>query len=350
MQKPLRSEQAPAPEIQPVKPWRVPPMGSVGDAWDQYIVLPEEQLQADQARQAEYLKQRAKRKPKRRNAADVVFLDWVPSLHLGVIIAWVFVGLTLASVGRLFPLMPFMAMLAFLTGGMAVFLLNTIHTKETGVGLGIAACSTGLVFILISGFGPANKTFRTFTQTTLAAPTTALSEYDKIQRAQEDMKTLADAVYCAYLLLGEDVAAIGRESVNGSIDPESLSFRISTVALMPNKEFSALELESLYVWNGRMPPDPFADDSRATYGLAVLPGAIIVYSPGPDGVWDINPRRPLDQETTDYEAFFEANTYTPLTGKGDLILIRPHNLGGLLENYNTCADGRRNWQEAWFSK
>lgn len=339
-----------AAEPLPVKPWQVPPMGSLGDAWDQYIVIPEEQLQIDQARQNEYLKAKAKRKPKRRNAADVVFLDWVPDLHKGVIVAWVFIGLTLASVGALFPLMPFMAMIAFLVGGTSVFLLKTIHTKETGEGLGIAATITGLALIFISTFAPANKTFRQFTQSSLSAPATALSESDKISRAQEDMQLLADAVYCAYLIVGEDVAAVGRESVNGGIEPDSVSFRISTVAQKPNREFSPLELESLYVWDNKLPRDPFSDDSRATYGVSVVPGAIIVYSPGPDKTWQINPRRPVDREIDDYESFFAPNKYTALTGKGDLILIRLHNQGGLVENFNTCESGSISWQNAWFNK
>lgn len=325
-------------------------MGSVGDAWDQYIVIPEEQLQAEQQRQNEVLRQKANRKPKRRNAQDVVFLEWMPELHNGVVVSWVFVGLALASVGPLNPIMPFMAMIAFLAGVTTLFLLKTVHTKENGFELGLAATITGFVLIFVSSLAPMNKSYRTFAQTTLSAQAQTLTQDQKIQRAQADMQLLADAAHCAYLLLGDEITGVGRESVNGVVEPDSISFRISSIATKPEREFRPLELENVYIWNKRFPKDPFSDDSRATFGVAIVSGAILVYSPGPDGKWQINPRRPVDRTVDDYTAFFAPQTYTPLTGEGDLILIRPLTQGGFMENSTQCLQSKANWEAAWFNQ
>ena len=335
-----------------VYPWRVPPMGSAGDAWDEIVVLPEEQMGRDAARQKELDLERSRRKPKRKRADEIIFLEHIPNLHKGVIASCVMVGLALASVGPIYPLMPFMALAGFVAGICSVVLLKTIHTRATGMELGVASSVLALGLIITDGVAPRFESYRILTQSNLSAPNRGLGEEGKLERAAQDMKLFADALYCAHLLLGPDVVAVGRDSVNKRIDPESVSFRISTLALKPDREFTPLELESLYVWEANLPPDPFSDDSRATYGVAIIPGAILIYSPGPDGVWQINPRRPLERElnVSELEDYFAPFRYSPLTGAGDLILIRPHEAGGFVENYSTCSSTQAAWRTAWFNK
>ena len=72
--------------------WRVPPMGSMGDEWDDSIELPKvEEAPLDKPRAA------AKKREKRKKAEEVVLKEFEAPLHPAVILTCVLIALSVSS-------------------------------------------------------------------------------------------------------------------------------------------------------------------------------------------------------------------------------------------------------------
>jgi len=335
-------------------------MGSLGDAWDNYISLPEEKFQEEQKHHEEIQEKRRKKNAgKRRKHNEVIFKDLVAKLHPAFIIGAIFTGLAVASVGPVYPLMPFMALIGLLATVAGLTLVQTIQKDKEGQKLGAGIAAICIFLIALSEMEITSAKYITFTQQDLSVPVTTLTEEEKFSRANQDMALMADAVSCALLVLPDDeIIGIGRETVNYRVNNDSVSFKIASILNKDEikKEFTPVEEEFVFVLTSeKYPLDPFSDDPRATYGVYVSNGYILVYSPGPDGGWDLPPRRPLIGHEDNPVEHLDQFQWDGING--DLIYTLPvpefsettNSTAGFTVEEKDCNDVQKRWQEAWFN-
>ncbi len=314
------SEELPPP---PVVPWRVPPMGSMGDAWDDVVVLP-----VDLVIESEHPTKRVRVAKKRTRPDEILFLDRLPRIHWAAIIAWVFLAMAVLSTGPALPLMGLMTLVGLVMGAMAIFLIKTVHPDFVGVRIGWAAIGFAIVLLVFDSWRPNNPWFEAHFERSAASIHKAMSFDDKMILVERNMQLMAQAAHCTWELLGtEDSTELGRNSVNRTVYPKSVYFPISTLPAVENIEIDNQISADLLVYTAtNLPKDPFADDSHATFGVFFTNKHIIVFSAGPDGVWQLNPRRPVEPDDPNPEAKLAPFRYNPLLGndgEGDLILIAP---------------------------
>ncbi|MDK2972577.1 MAG: hypothetical protein PWP23_2332 [Candidatus Sumerlaeota bacterium] len=310
------AELAPPP---PVIPWRVPPMGSLGDAWDEKIVLPE----APKAPRPPERKRKRRYQP---GSFDVQFVEWQPPLHAAVIAAWAFLAMALLTTGPAYPLMPYVALLGLLFAMLGAFLLRTTHRDCSGEKSAWAAIAVGIVLIGVDTTEPTFGLYESHFTQTMAVPVSAMTLDDRIEQAKADMDLMARVTQCAFAVLDRGVTAEGRDSVNGRLPGDSVSFRISSLRDYDIRSKSELEQEYLYYTRDNLPRDLFSDAPEATYGVFVTDEYIIVYSPGPDREWQINPLAPVTDYVSDPTTELAKYRYVEGTGPqgpGDLIHVRP---------------------------
>ncbi|MCB2154067.1 hypothetical protein KQI84_04225 [bacterium] len=308
------TEQAPTEPI-PVNPWRVPPSGSLGDDYDAAI-----QLDVGEQAKASGERSRRRRTPKRR-PDEIVFLQWTPPLHWAVVLAWIFAAMSLLSTGPLYALMSIWASFSILSAAGAVILLRTVHRQNTGEKLAIGAGCVALVLVGLDLWRPDSDAFENYF---IRAPRAgALPDaIDPRDQINERMQLMARIAGCAWLKLGDEAIEVGSYSVNSGVDPRSVSFAISTLS-------SGVIVDPSFIptFPGErrkfLPRDPYSDDSYATFGVYVTNTHLLVYSPGPDGDWDINPRAPLPPEIADPVIDLKPLIYDEMSGDGDIILIMP---------------------------
>ncbi|MBI5155117.1 hypothetical protein HZA57_07765 [Candidatus Poribacteria bacterium] len=116
---------------------------------------------------------------------------------------------------------------------------------------------------------------------------------------------------------------MGNDSVDSIVNPHSGYFPISTLA-MPDSLAEGFEQDFIVYAPEDLPRDIFADDPRATFGVFFTKRHILIYSAGPDGVWQINPRLPVNKGSEDPMAELQPFALPPGAGQGgvgDIILI-----------------------------
>ena len=318
---PRRPQNAPpseaAIELVPVNPWRVPPSGSLGDAYDDVIQL-------DVGELAKATGERVRRhRPPKRQADEVLFLEWNPPLHWAVVLAWMFAAMAFFSTGPLYALMPIWAAMSALSAAAAVILLRTAHRQNTGEKLAIAAGCVALLLIGLDLWRPKDDFFQNYFIRTPRSANLEPAESGE-STVDDDMRRMARIAGCAWLQLGDDATAVARYSVNSSVDPRSISFPISTLSRDIDMNPDASLGFSDYIARD-LPRDPFSDDPYATFGVFITDHHLLVYSPGPDGDWDMNPREPVLRDAADPAAELRPSLIDPQDsyGDGDLVLILP---------------------------
>lgn len=313
-----RSGDGPPPP--PVVPWRVPPMGSLGDAWDAVVVLPE-------APKAGAAAPTPRKKRYRAGTMDVVFKDWAPSLHLAVIAAWVLLAMALLSTGPAYPLMPYLAMGGFLAAAVATFLLRTHHRENSGEKAAWVAIALSLVLLALDAAAPARGIWAAHFTRVPTRPMAPMTFEAGIDRTLADMELVGKIAQCADVILGRSVVAEGREGVNSRLGGDSSYFRISTLARYDPEALSPLEETYVFYTPQNLPKDPFADHPDAVYGVYMTHHSVIVTSAGPDGIWQINPRFPVDDDTIEdpWEVLrdYQYQAGSGPMGSGDLIVVLP---------------------------
>ncbi|MBX3728247.1 MAG: hypothetical protein KF858_03605 [Candidatus Sumerlaeia bacterium] len=321
-----RSGDGPPPP--PVVPWRVPPMGSLGDAWDAVVVLPE-------APKAGTAAPTPRKKRYRPGTMDVVFKDWAPSLHLAVIVAWVLLALALLSTGPAYPMMPYFAMGGFLAAAVATFLLRTHHRENSGEKAAWVAIALSLVLLALDAAAPARGIWAAHFTRVPTRPMAPMTFEAGIDRTLADMELVGKIAQCADVILGRSVVAEGREGVNSRLGGDSSYFRISTMARYDPESISPIEESYVFYTPQNLPKDPFADHPDAVYGVYMTNHWIIVTSAGPDRTWQLNPRYPVeDEEIEDPWEVLKDFAYQPAsgpTGNGDLIVVLPRRVDSMEE-------------------
>lgn len=104
----------------PFNPWMTPPMGSLGDAWDEILDLPKESTEAARE-QSERLKRDESRSRKRRKYKP---FEIRRPLHTAAIIACVLLAMAATTTGPAAFIIPFLAGGAIITGLTALFLIK----------------------------------------------------------------------------------------------------------------------------------------------------------------------------------------------------------------------------------
>lgn len=325
MKKPRRKA-AESPESAPppgVIPWRVPPPGSLGDGWDALIRLPPDPREAAPPAR----RQRVRRHRRKNDPRDVVFRQWHAPIHGLVIAAWVVLALAAASTGPLYGAMGVLAGTAFLLSIGALWAVSasdgyTVGTKPATVALGLSILLIGLDLTR-----PRLSPYETYFLMATASPRATLSFEARLDRAEADMRLVAETAWCASEILTVETIALGNAGVNHRVDPRSPYFRTSTLALYPEERAATpISRRFLFYDPETLPVDPFADDFRATFGVYFTERHVLVYSVGPDGEWQINPRRPVEPDDPDPEATLSPHLWSAAAGRsgaGDIVLVVP---------------------------
>ncbi len=308
------TEDAPPPPVAP-SPWRVPPPGSMGDAWDALIVVPEPPV-------PEPPRTVRKRKQTRRTRPDEVILrEFRPMLHPLVAVVWVVVALGLFSTGSAYPLMPVWGLVAVFGGAAGAYLLRHADTAPAGRRHCVAASVAGLVLIVLDGLRPNVAPYNAWFVDAQGGPAAGLTFEDRIDYANAYMPLLAKAAMCGYFYLEDDIVAVGRDGINRDVRSGSQYFRVSTLAWFDGKTADLLVYAP-----GNVPTDPFADDPTATFGVYLTEHYVLVYSIGPDGEWQINPRKPVERESRNPKLELKEHLYDAVhgtVGRGDILKVYP---------------------------
>jgi len=305
----------------PFAPWRVPPPGSLGDAWDAEIVLPQ-----DPVEQPPPPPRRKKRDGRRRTPHDVLFREMAVRLHWGVAVAWVLVALGAFSTGAAYPLMPLFGLAAIFVAGFVVWRLREGEPTVVGRNHAFASGAAGLLLILLDAVHPKWKVYDAWFTTSLGGAGKAMTFEQKLAYADKFMPLMAKAALCGRQYIGPSVVGVGRDGANRDVKGESEYFRISTLARLDDRTFGGIGKDSLVYNAEHLPPDPFADDPRATFGVFVTEKYVLVYSAGPDGAWQINPREPVATDSADPRRDLADSLYDPVTGSvgpGDIVRVYP---------------------------
>lgn len=325
---PAGEEELPPPPA--VIPWRVPPMGSLGDAWDKTVELPEFKPSPPPP------KPKVRRRP---GMTEVVFVEYVPPLHWAVVGAWVFLALAAVSTGPAYGLMSLMGLGAVICGVTAGLLMRSIQRTYSGELLAWIAAGLGFGIILLDAWRPSAMAYETYFRKSARVPVTQLDYEARLEYAERAMALMARTAFCAYEAMGNEAIAVGRDSVNRDVTADPEYFGISTLAAVRRDDLEGLEAEYAYYRPGDLPRDPYARDPSATFGVYITPTHVIVFSMGPDGKWQINPRLPVDPFSADPAAKLAPVTFDRdrgPAGEGDLILVVPiaelEELTGLCEH------------------
>jgi len=303
----------------PVVPWRVPPTGSLGDAWDAVVALPE--ARPTSSPDAPIVNKRRRR---RRHPGDVVFLDWQPPLHATVIVAWVLVGLSLASTGPLAGWMPLWAGAAILLGGTSLWILKTSSSDSAGTRPAALAIGVGVLLLAYDTAQPRISVAQAwFGSHAAMGRVVILDTKGKMLLTEDLMPHVANAAWYLLSIRRGNTMAVGRDSLNAGLPGGSPHFPISSFARMDEgaDDFRADVADFLEL----IPADPFARDG-GKFGLFITRHEILVYSIGPDGVWQINPRMPVDPDCPDAMKELGPMLYSPGGGPnapGDLLTVLP---------------------------
>lgn len=307
----------------PFAPWRVPPPGSMGDGWDAEIVLPPEPTGVDHAPAAP---RREKRPARRRAPQDVVFREMVLRLHPGAVATWALVALGAFSTGSAYPLMPLFGLAAVVAGSVVAWRLREAEPDVVGHRLATSGAAAGLLLILLDAWHPRATVYDAWFVDRLGGANRAMTFEQKLAYADKFMPLVAKAALCGHQYLGPAIVGVGRDGVNADVRNGSEYFRISTLARLGDKTFGGIGKESVVYDADRVPPDPFADDPAATFGVYLTDKYILVYSAGPDGVWQINPREPVEKGSADPKRDLEDDLYDPVygsLGSGDIVKVFP---------------------------
>lgn len=319
---PAVAEEAPPPAA---TPWRVPPMGSMGDAWDAEIVIHDAPALDPVVPPADAVPAREHgRRRKRRSPDEVLFRELVVQLHPGAIVVWVFVALGILSTGPAYPLMPLFGLAAVLGGAVAIWRIRLAGPDATGARHAAAGAIAGLLLIGADVVRPGIEPYEAWFIRPLGGVGRAMTFEQKIAYADRATVLMAKAALCGRQYLGPAIVGVGRDGVNRGVAGDSEYFRISTLAFVGDRTFGGIGKDALVYNEERVPPDPFADDPRATFGVFATEKYVLVYSIGPDGLWQINPRAPVAPDSADPKAELEGKLYDPATGSlglGDIVKV-----------------------------
>lgn len=341
-----------------------PPPGSRGDLWDGQVWLPGQERVAeesgipaelfleDEGELTEEERSRLRRQERRRKRQSVRFQEWAPKTHVLVIAAWVAGAMAALSTGPALVLLPFLAGLGILLSAGAATLLYTIHKdKASGHGQVWAAMALAVVLLAVDQQRPEGGLWRAMYIDSAAEPRFYTAD-GRTEATEERMVLLSRIVACASHRLGpEKVLAVGRDGANFAVNPRSEYFAVSTIAKPdPNAVDAGLGFSDYT--QADLPLDPYADDPGATFGAYFTEKHLLIYSRGPDGDWDINPRRPVSEHSADPSAdlapFLAAGTPDTPGPEGDILMVFPR--ATLLEDADCGAlrEELRGEKGSWF--
>jgi hypothetical protein len=240
----------------------------------------------------------------------------------------VFLALALFSTGPVERLMPIFAATALVLALIALWFqfFGRVPNKFRVSNIVLCALALGLVLIDAAeprGFEPYAMHFRGGAQSG-ASLGTPQSRFDA---ALDRMALTGQVAALGYIAAGPGIVAVGTQSVNRDVNPENPSFPISSLA-HPDRLTEIKAAGTFIAYDhANYPRDPYARDIDACFGVYVTRRHLLVYSPGPDGVWQINPRIPVDPDTVDPLSTLGANIYPEeLEGAlapGDIVRVLP---------------------------
>ena len=149
----------------------------------------------------------------------------------------------------------------------------------------------------------------------------------KVSRAKSDMRSLATAIE-AYNIDSKEYppCATGDKSVNARVGSGKAAYGISSFRAWTGPEEKFMQLTTPVAFITSLPQDPFADAKEATYGYWGRPSAgWILFSPGPDRKYDINPEKDYDPSKQSPQLELILRTYDATNGTtsaGDLWRIK----------------------------
>ncbi len=289
----------------------------MGDAWDLLVTLPETPVPV-QPRPV-----RKRRKSRRSRPDEVILKEFHPTLHPVVIVIWVVIALGVFSTGPAYPLMPLWGLVAVFAGVGGFWFLRRADVAVTGQRHCLSGSIAGLLLILIDAFSPDAAPYNSWFVQSHGSTARALTFEEKMEYVEAYMPLMAKAAMCGHLHLQDEITAVGRDGMNREVRNGSSYFRISTLRRI-DRESASITPDMLVYAPGNTPPDPFADDSRATFGVYVTEFFVLVYSIGPDGEWQINPRKPVDGNSRNPKGELRDHIYDRVqgtVGKGDILKV-----------------------------
>jgi hypothetical protein len=228
------------------------------------------------------------------------------------------------------PLYTIAVCLAFVAGGIGIYALYEIYKGGFYV-RGTLSAVAGIVL----GIGFA--TYHTLANTDVLVP------YEPIKRMTNSMAGKPRAL--KFRALERDFQRFGgaldhyhRENTalppgssgslgaNAEVDPQSPSHRISTFRIHSRAYDTFHGLTTPVAYLSHYPEDPYAPGYRATYGYYPSPDGrfVLLFSPGPDGVYDVNPEtdfRPGNVESRDTLLLRRFDPTNGASSKGDIWFV-----------------------------
>lgn len=228
------------------------------------------------------------------------------------------------------PLYTIAVCLAFVAGCIGAYALYEIH-REVGYVRGTLPAVAGIVLGIVFA------TYHTLANTDLLVP------YEPIKRMTNSMAGKPRAL--KFRALERDFQRFGgaldhyhRENTalppgssgslgaNAEVNPQSPSHRISTFRIHSRAYDTFYGLTTPVAYLSHYPEDPYAPGYRATYGYYPSPDGrfVLLFSPGPDGVYDVNPEtdfRPGNVESRDTLLLHRFDPTNGASSKGDIWFV-----------------------------
>lgn len=228
------------------------------------------------------------------------------------------------------PLYTIAVCLAFLAGGIGAYAIYEIYKG----GYYIRGTLPAVVGIVL---GIAFATYHTL------AYTDVVVRYEPIQRMTNSMAgkprvLKLRAIERDFHRLGDAIGHYSRENntlppsargvlgANAEVNPQSPAYQISTFRIHTRAYDTFHGLTTPVAYLSDYPEDPYAPGFRVTYGYHTSPDGrfALLFSPGPDGVYDIDPEtdfRPGEAQSRDTLLLRRFDPTNGAASKGDIWFV-----------------------------
>jgi type II secretory pathway pseudopilin PulG len=214
--------------------------------------------------------------------------------------------------------------------GVPALILGILAMKEirrsggvlSGAGLAIAGIVLGICSLLIA-------VFMVFLITAIGFPNFLEAQVrSKVSRVRSDQRSLATALECYYVDNScYPSCAAGGEGANCELPADSEACQLPTFRIWSQpwqqKEYSTLTTPVAYITSYFN--DPFSDDPNATYIYYTDGQGWVLISPGPDGVYDIDPLEDYISTLSQPSPALLEKCYDPSNGtksSGDIFRVK----------------------------
>lgn len=211
---------------------------------------------------------------------------------------------------------------ALILGIMAIREIKKSQGLLSGSGLAVAGIILGICSILIA-------VLIFILLTVVSFPIFLEAQHrSKVSRVKADQRSIATALE-AYFIDNSHYPSwgIGEEGANSDAPSDSDSYRLPTFRIWSQsweqKTFSTLTTPVAHISNYLK--DPFSDGLQATYAYYSDERGWILVSPGPDGVYDIDPLEDYISTLTQPSSRLLEKSYDPTNGvksAGDVFRVK----------------------------